>query len=187
MPGRISGKMTGLVCVLLAFAVSGLESKMPRLGDYLHPKAQLGSPPAVELFEGIRPPISPRAACKLALRHLLSKGVKRIVICETHWIAAPLSGYLIDAKGEWSREGRTYTLFRIGVEDGSGPVTQPSAAGREFVFIARGPGEGGKASWHPAPGPDYRVREGETVSEGMLAYEFLLYHRRFEAIPRHYR
>ena len=31
----------------------------------------------------------------------------------------------------------------------------------------------GKTIWHPEPGPDYKVAEGEAYPERLLAYEFL--------------
>jgi len=127
-------------------------------------------------------PISPREAASYALLRLQARGVKDIVICETFWITAPLSGYLVDAKGKAIINGKDYSLFRVGVKDGLEKSKEKSSAGEEFVFIARGDNKAGEAVWYPSPGPDYRLGEGEAVPEGMLAYEFLLNRDKFESL-----
>jgi hypothetical protein len=74
--------------------------------SYLHKKAILAVPPLSQpplpdlIPKKKRMPISPLEACKHAIEHIEAKGIKNIVICEVQWIAAPVSGYLVDTKGK---------------------------------------------------------------------------------------
>jgi len=130
--------------------------------------------------------ISPQEAASFAVSRLQARGVKDIVICESFWIAAPLSGYLVDAKGKATINGTEFSSFRVGIKDGLGEKGERSSAGQEFVFIARGETKPGQSVWYPSPGPDYELAEGESVPEGMLAYEFLLNREQFEELHIRY-
>jgi hypothetical protein len=129
-----------------------------------------------------RKPISPREACYFAIEHCEVKGIKHIVICEVQWIAAPLSGYLIDLTGKLTIDHEDYTTFRIGITDGYEEDTEKNPAGEEFVFIAFGKNTEGKILWYPRPGPDYKPAEEEATPESFFIYEFLLNRDRFETL-----
>lgn len=152
------------------------------LDQHLHKDCKLGSPPEFLIQNSKVKPISPREAASFALRRLQARGVEDIVICEAFWIAAPISGYLVDAKGKATIEGTNYSTFRVGIKDGLEKKNGQSLAGEEFVFIARGETETGEPLWYPSPGPDYKFVEGQDVTAGMLAYEFLLHRKKFESL-----
>ena len=181
----------GTILVGIIFGVSQLCSAKS-LKSYLHKNAilavpPLSSPPPADLIQKAeRMPISPRKACWFAIEHLESKGVKDIVICEVHWIAAPLSGYLIDIKGKLTIDHEDYTTFRIGITDGFDEDAGKNPAGKEFVFIAFRKNTKGKSLWIPRPGPDYKFKEGEAMPESLLIYEFLLNRERFETLYDRY-
>jgi hypothetical protein len=157
------------------------------LERYLHKNARLDTgPPAELLQDSLRKPISPQQASLFAVQHLKTRGVGDIVICEAFWIAAPLSGYLIDALGKTTINGVRYTTFRVGIRDGLEEEGTKRPAGEVFVFIAYGRDSAGQSVWYPSPGPDYTVAQGEAITEDMLAYEFLLGRERFEALSTRY-
>jgi len=157
------------------------------LNNYLHKNARLGPNPPSELFRhSARKPISPQQAALFAVRHLKARGVTDIRICEAHWIAAAISGYLVDAKGKATIDEMNYATFRIGIRDGLEEKGGQRPAGEMFVFIALGRDESGRSVWYPSPGPDYRPAEGEATTEGMLVYEFLLYREKFETLATRY-
>jgi hypothetical protein len=107
---------------------------------YLHKNASLGEGPSPELLhQSEHNPISPRQAASFAVGHLGAKGVTDIKICEVNWIAAPLGGYLVDAKGKATIKGKHYSLFRVGVRDGSDEKTSQRACWpMSFSCIATG-------------------------------------------------
>jgi hypothetical protein len=157
------------------------------LEQYLHKNARLDNGPPVELLQdSLRKPISLQQASLFAAQHLKARGVEDIVICEAFWIAAPLSGYLIDALGKTTINGVRYTTFRIGIRDGLEKEGTRRLAGEVFVFIAYGKDSSGQSMWYPSPGPDYTVAQDEVITDEMLAYEFLLGRERFETLSTRY-
>jgi hypothetical protein len=157
---------------------------------YLHKNARLGLglPEYPDIFkaEG-RFPIDPRAAARFAVDILRGKGVQDPVICESRWIAAPLSGYLVDALGRLKIGRKDFTTFRVGVRDGcEARQGLDFAAGKEFVFIAFGCDTSGQAVWYPEPGPDYLPAPDEAYPEGLLSFEFLLHRPEFEGLSVRY-
>ena len=175
--------IAGLIFSLLGTAALCSASS---LDQYLHKNCKLGQQPEFLIQEGRVKPISPREAASFAVRGLQARGVKEIVICEALWIAAPLSGYLVDAKGKATINGTEFSSFRVGIRDGLEEKNGQYAAGEEFVFIARGEIENGRSVWYPSPGPDYELGEGGDVTDGMLAYEFLLHREAFEHLADRY-
>ena len=177
-------------CAIPVFLLLGLYSPcFPQsIERYLHKNASLGNGPSSELLKYFaHKPISSRQAASFAVDHLKAKGVTNIVICEVTWIAAPLGGYLVDAKGKATIEGAIYTIFRVGVRDGTEERDGKSLAGEMFVFLALGRDQSGLTHWYPAPGPDYSLAEGQAVTLDMLAYEFLLHRDKFQTLDRRYR
>ena len=152
---------------------------------YLHKNAFLDSRPNMEFFQFRHKPISSRQAASFAVEYLKRKGTSSIVVCEVLWIAAPLGGYLVDAKGRATIDGATYTTFRVGIRDGSEQKDGKALAGEVFVFLALGKDRSGKQYWYPSPGPDASWENG--VTEAMLAYEFLLGREKFVALHERYR
>jgi hypothetical protein len=118
------------------------------------------------------------AATSVAVGLLRSKGVTGVVVCRTTSVQAPVGAFVVDATGELTREGRGYSLFRIGVRDGSDGPQFP--AGGELVFIAKGLDSAGQTVWIPPPGPDAVSAESGFVE----AYEFLYDRAEFEQVPR---
>jgi hypothetical protein len=175
--------IAGLVLLLLG---TGALCSASSLDQYLHKNCRLESPSELMLQESRMKPISPREAASFAVRRLQARGVKNIVICEAFWIAAAVSGYLIHAKGKALIDGDEFSSFRVGIRDGLEERNGQYAAGEEFVFIARGE-KNGQSVWYPPPGPDYELSEGQVMTEGMLAYEFLGLHRKaFERLAARY-
>ncbi len=108
------------------------------------------------------------------------------MICEVQWIAAPISGYLVDLKGKLIIDHQDYTTFRIGITDSYDEDTEENLAGKEFVFIALGKNAEGKAIWYPSPGPDYKPTNDEAIPESFFIYEFLINRDRFETLFNRY-
>lgn len=191
MSKEVTGVRFALLAALLFSVVQWGGAKS--LGSYFHRNAilavpPLSSPPGADIFPACKSrPIAPRAACLYAIRYLQAKGIKKIVICEAQWLAAPLSGYLVDAKGQLVIERQEYSTFRIGITDGFCDAAGRDPAGREFVFIAFRRDIQGRTFWHPSPGPDHVLKEGAVVPESFFAYEFLLNRERFETLYEHYR
>jgi hypothetical protein len=180
---RVASCGVSVLLLLSAYSPCAAQS----IERYLHKNASLGEGPSPELLrQSEHNPISPRQAASFAVRHLKAKGVTDIKICEVNWIAAPLGGYLVDAKGNATIKGKHYSLFRVGVRDGTDEKAGKLLGGELFVFIALGKDRKGRQHWYPSPGPDYSLRQGEDVTEGMLAYEFLLDRDRFETLGRRY-
>ena len=178
-----------LQCVMLLLFLLGLPHwcSAQSLDKYLHKNANLGPNPPSELFRhSAQRPISPRQAALFAVKHLKARGVADIRICEASWIAAPLSGYLVDAKGRAIIHEVSYSQFRVGIRDGLEEKDGKLSAGEVFVFIALGKEKSGRLVWYPSSGPDYRLAQGETFTEEMLAYEFLLYREQFESLTARY-
>ncbi len=147
---------------------------------YLHPNAILRGvtmPPEAEYQA-----ISVEKAMLFAIQYLEKKGIKEIQICETGWMIAPIGGFLIDGKGDFSVGEKHYSIFRIGVRDGS-----EGNAGEKFVFIARGDDGKGGAIWYPEPGPDFNPTEGEIFPEELLSYEFLSDREKFESLSSRFK
>lgn len=162
----MKSKILGVCCFVFLSTILW-SCKSYNVKKYLHKDAILAGTEMSPDVEN-HATISVRDAISFAIRHLENKGVKNIIICETSWIAEPLGGFLIDGKGSYNLEGKHYSIFRIGIRDGS-----EGNAGEEFVFIARGEDDKGKAIWYPEPGPAVRTSEGEDYPEQPLEYEFL--------------
>jgi len=151
------------------------ETEKPEKMDinkYLHKDAILEEGITLMMKEAGYTGISTEEAVVYAIQHLKAKDVKNIEIYESHWIVAPLSGYLIDGRGSFIIEDKYYATFRIGIRDGA-----EGRAGDEFVFIARGEDESGNFIWHPEPGPDFYPAQEE-----LFAYEFLSDRENFETL-----
>ncbi|MCJ7586562.1 MAG: hypothetical protein MUQ00_01455 [Candidatus Aminicenantes bacterium] len=184
---RLLPFLLGLGVVLIDRAgANGQDS----IESYLHKHAKLGIGLIADsaIFKPGGPfPIDPREAARFAVAHLRKRGVKDIVICESHWIAAATSGYLVDGLGRLTIGGRVFTTFRVGVRDGlEARHGADYDAGREFVFIAHGCDSSGHAVWHPEPGPDFVLGPDQTVPEGLLSFEFLLHRPEFESLSVRY-
>ena len=97
------------------------------LMNYLHPESQISAELEPEEF-------TQSTACWAAACHLVQAGVEDIRICEVTRIEAPVSGYLVDATGNWVTDsGDSMSVFRTGVFDGNQQVFKP---GEQFVFLA---------------------------------------------------
>jgi hypothetical protein len=156
------------------------------LDQFLHPKAVIGSDLPSPLFrDSPRKPITPREAASYAVQRLQERGVSHLCICEAQWIAAAVSGYLVDALGTWQSAGKSYHVFRIGIRDGMERTNGDHGAGEKFVFIALGREPSGKLIWYPGLGPDHRPTPDEPW-DGLLPYEFLLRRADFESLPSRY-
>jgi hypothetical protein len=174
----------GAGAALALFLLLGCSA--PGTQQYFHPQAAISSDLSSPLFDDAEHrPITPRQAALYAIERLQARGVENPVICEAQWIAAPLSGYLVDALGTMESGDATYTLLRVGIRDGLEHADGLRAAGEEFVFLALGRDSSGNSAWHPSPGPDYTPGEGEPVDD-LLPYEFLLWRDRFETLSRRY-
>lgn len=176
-----------------ALVTSGLQACAPnRLEASLHRHAllavpPLSSPPSADLVPpAAHPPISPREACGFALDHFEAKGIRDFVLCEVHWIAAPRSGYLVDATGTLTIDHEEYTTFRIGITDGFAEDAEANPAGEEFVFMAFRKTPEGTGIWYPRPGPDDLSTIGEAMPDSVLIYEFLFQRERFETLSERY-
>ena len=158
--------------------------------SFLHKNAKLGIGLIMDsdIFKSSgRLPIDPREAARFAVAHLQKRGVKDILICESHWIAAAVSGYLVDGLGLLTIGGRDFTTFRVGIRDGlEARHGSDYEAGKEFVFIALGCDANGRAVWYPDPGPDFQLGPDQTVPEGLLSFEFLLHRPEFESLSVRY-
>lgn len=171
-------------CLWLGFLCA---CQADRVDQYLHQDFTLvWSLPREDLRGPDFQPITPQEASWFAVQHLIDRGVKDIVVCEARWIAAPLGGYLIDSLGSLNQEDKTYTLFRVGVRDGTDNFEGYSEAGQEFVFIALGKNRAGEIKWYPSPGPDYDHPKIEPFPIELLAYEFLVDREEFENLADRY-
>lgn len=112
-------------------------------------------------------------AAWLASELLAARGVKDIEVFDVLWIAAPLTGYLINATGVLQMGDARFLAFRVGLRDGQEEEGNECTAGEEFAFIALGYDEEGRQVWHPAPGPDFRPGKEESYPCELLVYEFL--------------
>jgi len=158
--------------------------------SYLHKNARLVEPsPIVKGTD--KGPISAHRAAAFAFARLESRGMKYVQICEVRWIAAPLTGYLIDAKGSLRIDRQKFRVFRIGVRDGMEEKDGLWKAGSEFVFIAYGKTSGGKPVWYPKFGPGLVPTEKSTPEEmsSYLAFQFLApeEQKNFENLADRYR
>jgi hypothetical protein len=160
--------MRVLVVALLATSLGACAARSLRSSS-----APRGSDPAK------RPQIDAQTAAVIGGDLLRAKGVKDVVVCRTQVIMAPIGGYMVDALGTLQRDGRSYSLFRIGVYDGSDGPQYPT--GREFAFIAKGTDAAGGTAWLPPPGPDPIDADpnGTFISE----YELLYDRAEFEQVP----
>ncbi|MGD2084588.1 MAG: hypothetical protein PVH61_00240 [Candidatus Aminicenantes bacterium] len=159
------------------------------LDHYLHKNAQLGGGISKDIINssGVKP-LSPRQAAFFAVQRLKEKGITKILVCESHWITAPISGYLVDCQGKMTIKNKDFTVFRIGIRDGlEAHHGKKYQAGTEFVFIALGWDQTGEPVWYPEPGPDYQLKEGEIFPEELLSYEFLVRRDKFESLPTRYK
>jgi hypothetical protein len=174
-----------LVFTILLFFDASCSAQ--EIKEYLHEDANINNGPSEEFIDktGQRP-ITPEEAALFAVRELQKMNVEDIIICEVYWIAAPLGGYLVDSKGKACINGKLYTIFHVGIRDGSDLIDGKYLAGEKFVFIASGKDESGRY-WYPAPGPDYNLVERDSITtDGMLQYEFLLYRENFENLENRY-
>jgi uncharacterized iron-regulated protein len=92
-------------------------------------------------------------AKQIAVDHLESQGVLLPVAVACQYIAAPVSGYLVDLLGY---QGEMLTVFRVGVTDAAGE--NPGSVFASFHFSS-------DSTWFPAL---------DSSPEELLAYEFLL-------------
>lgn len=170
----VKTKISGIgFLVFLSIILQSCTSN--NINKYLHKDAM---PYEVAMpTEAEKHAISLQEATLYAVKHLENRGVKNIKICEAEWITAPLGGFLIDGKGSFTIGGEHYTIFRIGIRDGS-----KENAGEEFVFMARGKNNKDKVIWYPETGPDFRPAEGEIFPEELLVYEFLGQREKFESL-----
>jgi hypothetical protein len=179
-------RFTGTLAFSLLLAFPAIAQDVDELDRHLHPNSEIGEEMPSSLYvDSERRPIVPREAARHALGHLKRHGIDSPVICETYWIAAPISAYLVDALGSVTIDEATFTTFRIVVRDGLEEVLDQRAAGDEFVFIARGVDPAGRVIWFPPPGPDHRPEEGEAF-DLLLPYEFLLNREGFETLAERY-
>jgi len=184
---RLLPFLLGLGVVLIDRAgANGQDS----IESYFHKNAKLGIGLIMDsdIFKSSgRLPINPREAARFAVAQLQIRGVQDILICESHWIAAAISGYLVDGLGRLTIGGRDFTTFRVGIRDGlEARHGAEYDAGREFVFIALGCDANGRAVWHPDPGPDFMLGPDRNVPEGLLSFEFLLNRPEFESLSVRY-
>ncbi len=141
------------------------------LGGYLHPSSTLE--PVIE--EGV---FNGGAAALAAVYYLTCyHGVENVVICEVSRIDAPLSGFLVDARGSVVYNGMEYTVFRTGIRDDG---ESRALAGEEFVFIAAGYDLAGEAFILPEEVPGEFVPELEFLTG---RDEFLSLGERFPDSP----
>ena len=145
------------------------------LSRYLHKDTVLRDPSYPKQFEKhfIPKPITAREAAWFAVQRLKERGVKQIEVCELHRVVAPLGGFIIDSKGSLTAGEKNFSVFRVGIRDGTEDEKGKYKAGEVFVFIAMGKDDSGKPVWYPEPGPDYKPAEDETAQEQLFAYEFL--------------
>jgi len=141
------------------------------LSNHVHPDSDIECRLSGDVF-------NTATACWVALYRLDNRGVTEVQICETRRIEAPLSGYIIDAKGFMELDGRVYTLFRVGIRDGE---DDPLWAGEEFVFLAGGISQDGAVFYYP-PGAGIEDPDGGYS----LEREFLLGEELFLSIPWRY-
>ncbi|MCX6558591.1 MAG: hypothetical protein NTW95_14365 [Candidatus Aminicenantes bacterium] len=186
-----TGALFFLACLAAACASSvwaGQEGARNR--SFVHPQARIQDYPEMFKAEFEKKGVLTAAeAIDRAVEIFRKRGVGRLCICEVTWIAGAVSGYLVDAQGDLSFEGGHYSLFRLGITDspqGTGYAGFPGSAGAEFVFIAKGRSADGRPLWLPPPGPDTVFTPNMDVSEGMLAYEYLLQRERFETLTDRY-
>jgi hypothetical protein len=151
-----------------------LSSTESQKRSYLHKNARFVEPSPI-VKRGDKVPISAHRAAILASKKLESKGVKDILVCEVKWIAAPLTGFLVDAKGDLRIGDERFRVFRIGLRDGMEEENGQWGAGEEFAFMAYGRTSGGKSIWFPKPGPGIVPTEKSTPEEmsSYLVYQFL--------------
>lgn len=134
------------------------------LGSYLHPSSTLE--PVIEEgeFGG--------AASALAAVYYLTfyHEVENIAICSVSSIDAPISGFLVDARGSVVYDSREYSHFRVGIRDDG---EDPALAGEEFVFIAAGFHRAGEVYFLPeevpgefVPGLEFLMDREEFLSLG---------------------
>ena len=161
-PRSIGAVLGALTVVLLCLVGGALALDHARVGRYLHPSASLTRS---DLIHGLLDErISDRKAAAMGVAALLDRDVHDIEICEVRWITAPLGGFLVDAKGHQEAGEAVYSVFRIGVRDGSEEGDGGGEAGEVFVFIARGEDTSGNVHWNPPGGP---------LGSSDLDYEFL--------------
>ncbi|MCD4706802.1 MAG: hypothetical protein K8S62_03595 [Candidatus Sabulitectum sp.] len=142
------------------------------LSHYLHPESQICA--ELDPLE-----FSESTACWAAVIHLSQAGVENIHICEVTRIEAPVSGYLVDATGQWDSGTRDdYQVFRTGVLDGE---DYRDKRGEEFVFLAAGSDENGDVFLFPEP-----AFTRDSVAQFVYAHEFLLNRNEFFALPEQY-
>ncbi len=180
--------------IVLSTPAGILSQEMPdTLDRYLHKNAILGigvspiyQPGEAAALSG-RIFLTPRTAAAFGVFHLRQMGVRNIVVCESRWIAAAVSGYLIDAAGKCTIDGKNYSVFRIGIRDGQEARHGPEFnAGTQFVFIAMGRDSLGNKIWYPECGPDYHLSAEKNIPPGALSYEYLLHRNAFEDLPARY-
>ena len=181
-------KALWVVAVLICyFTTSSTPCSSQDIEQYLHPNSRITAALPSSIFEDDEnKPITYLDAAAYAFELLTNRGVVNPIICEATWIAAPLTGYLVDALGSWDSDGKSYSILRVGVHDGLGAeYSDRNSAGNEFIFLALGRDSAGNSIWYPPPGPDHQLREDETY-DMMLPYEFLLNRERLESLQQRY-
>lgn len=132
----------------------------PPLGDFIHPDCGI----IESLMQNNNDYLD--NAIFDAFERLTGMGGEDILVCRCHRIEAPLGGYLIDGLFKLEMNGKNYSTFRIGIEDG-----EPDTF---FAFIARGMDHNSDVIWYPEPGPDYIPEENQVTPESFFTYEFLI-------------
>ena len=173
-----------MIVFLMVLFARAQEYETP--DQYLHPDSRISSELPSSIFaDSEKKPITPREAAGYALGLLRRHRVANPVICEARWIAAPVSGYLVDALGTLANGEVLYSVFRVGLRDGLERADGLRKAGEEFVFIAMGRDTSGNIVWYPPPGPDHQPAADEAF-DVLLPFEFLLNREDFETLPKRY-
>jgi hypothetical protein len=171
MIGRDKNVRFSYISMILGMLVLINTSPQTR---YIHKNARFGEPSPI-VHSSHKQPLSAHQAAAWAFKRLTSRGAKQVMICEARWIAAPLTGYLVDAKGNMQMGKDTFRVFRVGIRDGLEEKNGLWKAGDEFVFMACGKMAGGKTVWYPKAEPGVVPNEKSTPEEmkSYLVFQFL--------------
>lgn len=157
---------------------------------FIHPQASIqGYPEQFKAEFEKRGVLTAEQAIDRAVKILRQMDIGHLCICEVTWIAGGVSGYLIDALGDFNFQNNHYTIFRLGITDspqGTGYPGFPEGAGEKFVFIAKGLTPDSRPVWLPGLGPDFQPEPQDAVPEWILSYNYLLNRERFETLGDRY-
>ena len=178
-----------LVVTVFSYCLAAGQESVKTHG-FVHPRARIQNYPEDFKIKFEKKGImDAESAISRAVEILRNRGIGRLCICEVSWIAAPVSGYLIDALGDFSFDGNHFKIFRLGITDcpqSTGNPDFPMDAGEEFVFIAKGLSQDGLPRWFPPPGPDTVHDTHGFDTRSVLAYEFLFDRASFETLPQRF-